>query len=153
MNTISNLCCGCRLCEQICSKNAISMIYDNEGFLYPKIDVNLCVNCGLCKKKCPQELLDLKYKKYKVYVAKIKDNEALAKSTSGGIFWLIANKVLEQGGIVYGCALQHDYYAKQIRIDAVDKLKLLQGSKYVQSDTSNTYEQVKRDLLEGLFVV
>ena len=73
MNTISNLCCGCRLCEQICSKNAISMIYDNEGFLYPKIDANLCVNCGLCKKKCPQELLDLKYKKYKVYAAKIKD--------------------------------------------------------------------------------
>lgn len=50
VNTISNLCCGCRLCEQICSKKAISMIYDNEGFLYPKIDVNLCVNCGLCKK-------------------------------------------------------------------------------------------------------
>lgn len=50
MNTISNLCCGCRLCEQICSKNAISMTYDNEGFLYPKIDINLCVNCGLCKK-------------------------------------------------------------------------------------------------------
>ena len=110
MNTISNLCCGCRLCEQICSKNAISMTYDNEGFLYPKIDINLCVNCGLCKKKCPQELLNLKHKKHKVYAAKIKDNEALANSTSGGIFWLIANKVLEQGGIVYGCALQHDYY-------------------------------------------
>lgn len=153
MNTISNLCCGCRLCEQICSRNAISMTYDNEGFLYPKIDVNLCINCGLCKIKCPQELLNLKHKKHKVYAAKIKDNEALANSTSGGIFWLIANKVLEQGGIVYGCALQHDYYAKQIRIDAVDKLKLLQGSKYVQSDTSNTYEQVKKDLLEGLFVV
>ena len=46
-------CTACQACFNICPKNAISMIYDNEGFLYPKVNMELCVNCGLCSKVCP----------------------------------------------------------------------------------------------------
>ncbi len=47
------LCCGCECYRQVCAKDAISMIPDREGFLYPKINDTLCNSCGLCKKLCP----------------------------------------------------------------------------------------------------
>ena len=43
-----HLCLECRACEQICSKHAISMQENAEGFSYPKIDMDKCVDCGLC---------------------------------------------------------------------------------------------------------
>ena len=46
-------CCGCTACKNICPKDAIEMLEDSEGFLYPKINQEKCVNCGLCKKTCP----------------------------------------------------------------------------------------------------
>ena len=46
-------CCGCGACYSICSKNAIEMIADEEGFLYPQIDQEKCVGCKLCKTVCP----------------------------------------------------------------------------------------------------
>lgn len=35
-------CCGCTACYSICSHSAITMIEDEEGFLYPQVDVELC---------------------------------------------------------------------------------------------------------------
>ena len=46
-------CCGCTACCAICSKGAISMIEDEEGFEYPQIDESKCVRCYLCLKVCP----------------------------------------------------------------------------------------------------
>lgn len=45
-------CCGCTACFAICPKQAISMVEDDEGFLYPTIDENRCIGCGLCLKVC-----------------------------------------------------------------------------------------------------
>ena len=47
-------CTGCSACLNICPKNAISMIEDDYGNIYPNIDSIKCINCGLCKKVCPQ---------------------------------------------------------------------------------------------------
>lgn len=46
-------CCGCSACYAICSKNAISMKPDDEGFLYPEIDSEICVYCKRCISVCP----------------------------------------------------------------------------------------------------
>lgn len=46
-------CCGCSACYSICPRNAIKMIPDNEGFLYPVINRELCVACKLCLQVCP----------------------------------------------------------------------------------------------------
>ena len=45
-------CNGCGLCAMGCPVNAISMVDDNEGFLYPVIDKNKCINCKKCLRKC-----------------------------------------------------------------------------------------------------
>ena len=46
-------CCGCGACSNICPHNCISMNYDEEGFLYPKVDIEKCIECHLCEKICP----------------------------------------------------------------------------------------------------
>jgi formate hydrogenlyase subunit 6/NADH:ubiquinone oxidoreductase subunit I len=46
-------CCGCAACYAACPQEAISMIEDNEGFQYPKINSEKCVRCYMCLKVCP----------------------------------------------------------------------------------------------------
>lgn len=41
----------CLLCNL--SKEAISMVEDEEGFEYPQVDESKCVRCYQCIKVCP----------------------------------------------------------------------------------------------------
>ena len=50
--TDKQLCCGCSACVSICPKNCISLVEDEEGFLYPKVDKANCINCNLCENVC-----------------------------------------------------------------------------------------------------
>lgn len=45
-------CCGCTGCAAACSRDAITMEPDEEGFLYPVVDVSLCVGCLACERAC-----------------------------------------------------------------------------------------------------
>lgn len=46
-------CCGCTACYAICPKEAITMVEDEEGFEYPKIDESRCIRCYKCLTVCP----------------------------------------------------------------------------------------------------
>jgi len=46
-------CCGCYACFSICPKEAISMMEDDEGFVYPEIDSSKCIKCLACERVCP----------------------------------------------------------------------------------------------------
>ena len=39
-------CVGCGVCSSVCTQGCISMEENNEGFLYPVIDIEKCINCG-----------------------------------------------------------------------------------------------------------
>lgn len=149
-------CCGCGACMNICPKEAISMVEDEYGFIYPKIDKTLCVECGACKKVCGYQSLPEKHKPERVYAMAAKDEDMLRQSASGGAFAVIAKKVLEEGGTVYGAAFVQEngkLEPKHIRIDAVEDLVRLQGSKYVQSEIGTTYQQARKDLQNGVNVL
>lgn len=146
-------CTGCGSCLQICSRHAISMDYYRDGFLYPTIDNDKCIECGLCLKSC-HSLNDKMFNEVsECFAAQNKDANILSLSTSGGIFYSLAISVLNNNGIVYGCAFDEDYNASIVRAKTIEEIIPFFGSKYVWSDSSNSYRSVKNDLDNGYEVL
>lgn len=148
-------CTGCSACAHICPKNCISMLPDNYGFLYPHINDEICVNCGICKKYCP--VLNKSEQEFPIntncYAAKTNEETLRAQSSSGGIFSVIAEKVLENDGVVYGAAFDESFVVKHIGISSINDLDLLRRSKYVQSDLNNSFSAIKEQLNSGKIVL
>lgn len=142
-------CIGCGLCSKLCPKNAIEMVEDEFGFVIPKIDLKKCIHCDICRKNCPinQKCKENTFKKI-YYAAKSSDEFAKQQSSSGGIFSVIAEKVLDEKGIVYGCEMK-DFKLNHVRITKKEELSRIRGSKYAQSNIKNIFEEVKKDLNNG----
>ena len=148
-------CTGCSACLHICPKSCINMVPDNYGFLYPHINDENCVNCGICEKNCP--VLNKTDQESPIntncYATKTNDETIRKQSSSGGIFSVIAKKVLENNGIVYGAAFDESFVVKHIGISSINDLDLLRRSKYVQSDLNNSFSAVKQHLDDGKAVL
>lgn len=142
-------CTGCAACAQSCSRSAISMRYDEEGFLQPRIEESICVECGLCQKHCPElnPIQRLDYGKQKYYA--LISNKDRKVSSSGGAFSVFAKWILAQGGIVYGASINDKFEVRHIGIETVAELDKLRGSKYVQSAMDDTYQNVREQLRKG----
>lgn len=150
-----NECCGCGACVNKCPKEAIRMIEDEYGFLYPEINNEKCIECGICNKVCDlkrKEKAELKTKS-KCYFALSNNKDILMNSTSGGVFSLIARKFIEQGGEVYGCALKYnsdgEFNICHINVKDMKNLNLILGSKYVQSRAEVVFKDIKKSLNEN----
>lgn len=148
-------CCGCGSCMQKCPKNAITMKENDEGFLYPVIDKEKCINCGLCEKVCPQlnKIQEIGKDYPKAYAMRNKNTDELMKSSSGGIFSVIANYVIDKSGIVFGAAYNENLEVNHIGVESKEDLELLRKSKYVQSNTNNTYKKVEEELKKDRLVL
>lgn len=141
------LCTGCTACKSICPKQAIDMISDKDGFLYPTINKDKCINCKLCEKVCP---LDKKFTPMinKVYAAKSYDKNVILSSSSGGIFYELSKYILKNNGFVCGAAFDDNFQVHHIIIDNIEELPKLMTSKYVQSRIEDCYVEIKK-LLNG----
>lgn len=143
-------CTGCMACKNACPRNAIEIHENDEGFLYPKINKDYCVNCNICKKVCPVEnKLEENENEIEVYACKNKDDEIRLKSSSGGVFSLIANYILEQKGIVFGATFNEKFEVIHDWIENQNELDKFRCSKYLQSKIGNSYTKVKEFLKEG----
>lgn len=147
-------CCGCYACYNICPKECITMESDNEGFWYPKIDKNKCINCNLCEKVCPiiNKPNNSLYEK-KSYAVFNKNEKIRLKSSSGGIFSLLAEYVINNHGSVYGAVFDEDFNVKHIKINRLQDIELLRGSKYVQSRINDIFKSIKFDLKNNKIVL
>lgn len=149
----NDLCCGCTACYSACPKNAIRMVRDNEGFLYPEVDREKCVNCGMCKKVCPiLNKAKLNEFKPKAYLFQNSNEEIRKDSTSGGIFTAIGEFVIKNNGIVYGASFDDNFVVNHIGIESVDDLSKFRKSKYVQSNQNNCFKEIKQYLDNGKLV-
>ena len=149
-------CCGCTACASICTHDAITMEPDALGFLYPKVDEAKCVDCGLCDKVCQfNDYYDrsLNLEQPVAYAARHKDMSEVMKSRSGAAFVAISDYILEQGGIVYGAGYKDHFRVAHKRATTKEERDEFRGSKYVQSDLTSVFRQVREDLKNGLTVL
>ena len=142
-------CCACRACVQACPAGCISMAEDSEGFLYPVADESKCLECGLCDRSCPYNSDRKKRKPLKIISAINNNRETRTQSSSGGIFSLISEKTIEKGGTVFGAVLDSDMSIAHAGISDKNGIAAMRGSKYVQSDTKNTFSMAKEILEKG----
>lgn len=141
-------CTGCGACSSICSQNAISMQENDEGFLYPKIDNSKCIACGLCEKICPILNNNCSNAVEPESFAVMANDETRAKSSSGGVFPILANYIIDNGGYVVG-AIWQNRGVKHIVSNLSEDIKKMRGSKYIQSIIGECYLETKRLLVEN----
>lgn len=146
------MCTGCGACSAICPKNCIRMADDRSGFEIPIVDESICIHCGLCEKVCPV-LNDYGNKTssapLRIYAARNKNEVTVKESSSGGIFSIFAENVLKRNGVVYGVTLTTSLTAEHIRIESLDSLYKIRGSKYLHSTSANVFAKVRSDLNSG----
>ena len=144
-------CTGCTACSAICPVKAISIICDERGFARPLINEKKCIQCGQCEKLVINLQNHMKTQVYmkkpvECFAVKLKNEKNRMSSQSGGAFYGIAKLFLSNKGIVYGCSYDSQLVVKHIRVDKIEELHYLQGSKYVQSEMGNCIYSIESDL-------
>ena len=135
-------CCGCSACVQKCPKQCIGLKEDNEGFLYPIVNKENCIDCGLCEKVCPVINPNEPRKPLRVYTAKNRDQDIRIQSSSGGIFTLFAEKIIQEGGVVFGAKFNEHWEVVHAWTDTIEGIAAFRGSKYVQSYIGSAFREV-----------
>lgn len=90
-----------------------------------------------------------KYEKPVTYAVKHKDLKTRMESRSGGIFTALSDRVLAEGGIVYGCILDENFTAAHFRAERSEERNRMRGSKYIQSEMREVFVALKEDLEKG----
>ena len=140
-----SLCCGCGACERICPVSAIQIKLNEFGFMRAYVKENSCINCGKCLTVCPlhghgnSKMI----KDYPLYSYKDADEDILKVSSSGGFAYALAKQLLEKGYAIAGCTFDSETQtARHLLIHSENELKLLQGSKYMQSEFSHVLQDI-----------
>ena len=153
--TDKSQCCGCTACASICAHDAITMQPDALGFLYPVVDKDKCVDCGLCEKVCAfNDHYDtsLNLPQPDAY-ARHKDITKLRYSRSGAAFVAFSDYILGKGGVIYGAGYKGHFVVVHKRATTREERDAFRGSKYVQSDMTGVFRNVKNDLKAGKLVL
>lgn len=146
-------CSGCGACENICPVDAIKMVKNSEGFLYPEVNVDICVNCGKCEQVCQiqKECMFDSEKRRFFAVWQINENER-QKSATGGMCALVAKYVIEKEGYFCSAAFVNGKLKHVLTNEWNFFDKYMRGSKYFQSEIGNVYFNVQQKLKEGRIV-
>ncbi len=151
--TDKSKCSGCGACYDACPVQAIEMQEDEIGYKYPVINKDVCLKCGKCRRTCPLSNPVEKSFITESYIAATKDVKKSEQSSSGGVFPLLCEKILESDGVVYGAEIRkHNdglLYVSHVGIEGADEICKLYNSKYIQSNTAGIYKDVKEKLLDG----
>ncbi|MCR4673146.1 MAG: Coenzyme F420 hydrogenase/dehydrogenase, beta subunit C-terminal domain [Lachnospiraceae bacterium] len=147
------LCVGCGLCSTICPTQCISMQVDDEGFVYPRIDDSRCISCNSCEKACPILQITEVSEKSNFLAVKNKNDRIRENSSSGGVFFEIAQKVLERGGVVCAAGYNNEYSVTHSIARTIEEAHSFCGAKYSQSNFYHCYGEIVERLQRGQCVL
>ncbi|MCK5236940.1 MAG: Coenzyme F420 hydrogenase/dehydrogenase, beta subunit C-terminal domain, partial [Deltaproteobacteria bacterium] len=156
IKTLKEDCFGCTACSAICDFAAISMEKDVEGFVYPIGDQDKCTDCDLCNKVCPAQSESFAKNNTvspDCFAGWCRDEKIRKESSSGGVFTLLAEYVLDNNGFVCGASFDEDNRLKQVIIDDKKELPKLRGSKYIQCEMGDVFLRIKELLDENKVVL
>ena len=153
MLQIPSNCTGCHACVSICPQKCIVMEDTVEGFKFPVLNIAECIQCHQCEDVCPILHEQEKSQHTQAYAMKNRNEAERKYSTSGGVFPLLAEYVLDHGGIVFGAAYDENLEVRHIAVSDRSKLFLLQGAKYVQSIIGTAFIEVEKELKAGRSVL
>lgn len=148
-------CTGCSACEQICPIKCVSMVRDEEGFLYPVAN-DSCIHCGKCARVCPiqHDQASASVTARQAYAAKTKSREIWGRSASGGAFSEIClawNQITDKCSFVG--AAWNDLYVEHKVVASPDNLEMICKSKYVNSDIGRVFSDIESLLSNNQGVV
>lgn len=147
-------CVGCHACIQRCPKHCISMHQDEQGFLYPKVDLDKCIDCHLCEKVCPIINQAETRKPLHTYAAKNKYSEVQRTSSSGGVFFALVEYVInKKQGVVFGARFNDKWEVVHDFAQTLEDAKAFKGSKYVQSRIDDNFKKAEEFLKAGRTVL
>ena len=129
---------------QVCPKHCISFKQDHEGFFYPEANADICIQCGLCEKVCPVLHPYGEHKPQEVLAAINKDEEVRMESSSGGVFTLLAEEIINQGGAVFGVRFDDQWQAVFDYAETTEMLAAFRGSIYLQARVGNSFAKCKQ---------
>lgn len=146
----SHECCGCSACIDVCPKHCIQQTTNKSGFIVPEVNKSICIDCHLCEKVCPELNPErIEFQDRKMYSAVNKNEEQRSAGSSGSIFYLLAEKTISEGGIVFGAAFDENLQLRHASAEGIEELRPLLKSKYLQSNTQGVYKLVKEQLKSG----
>lgn len=146
-----NECTGCSACMAACPKSCIKMIPNKDGFFIPVLNLEKCVNCKICEEVCPALHASENNGEGELpltFAAVTTDDATRGKSSSGGMFTVLAENALKSNGFVYGAAFSNDFSVEHTAVSDSFDLDKLRRSKYAQSDLKNSFKEIK-DLLNN----
>lgn len=142
-------CCGCNACASRCPKQCITLQEDAEGFRYPVIDMALCIDCGVCERVCPVIHPGEERTPLQAFAA-VNPNETIRmQSSSGGVFTILAEQIIEEGGVVFGAAFDDNWEVHHTYTETKEGLEVFRGSKYLQSRIESAYQEAEHFLKDG----
>lgn len=141
------MCAGCMACADICPTGAVS-VEPGIDFYRPVIDQEKCIDCGRCAKAC-QQLHPAEFRDPAIwYQGWVEDAAERGASSSGGFATAIARAFAASGGVVCACAFFEGCFGFEV-VDEPAGVGRFRGSKYVKSDPSGAYVQVRDHLMAG----
>lgn len=145
-------CYSCSACAQVCNVEAISY---NED-LQPVIDFEKCKKCNKCERVCIE--LNAPEKSNNMdcitsFIVKNKNDEIRKMSSSGGVFFQVAQNVIKMGGYVCGCVYDEEFMPKHMVTNDIEICKQMMGSKYVKSDLKNCIKVMSSLIDDGNIVL
>ena len=148
MNTVCKIngCSGCMACVDICPVGAIN-VQDDIEYMNAYIDPDTCIHCNACSNVCqcnhPSQLHE-PIRWYQGWADKV----IRERSSSGGFATAIFQNFIMTGGTIASCKLIDGEY-KFVFIKSLEELDGVRGSKYVKSNPTGIYKQVKEQLIAG----